>query len=421
MTESTLLLAGEAWRSILSALLIGLLVGAQREAAHRSEAKAGLRDFVAIAVAGSVTGLLQVALLSAAALVAVAALLVFFHERDAADLGMTTELAAIAVFCLAHLTSVPGLTDGRPVAIALTVVLALFLEAKRGLHRFFRETVTEVEFNDTLWFLALIFVIYPLLPVGDFGPYGFFRPRQVWFFVILVSSVSYVGYFLEKFLGAGIGLKLTGVLGGLASSTAATTAFAKDVRAEPTRQKEYWQAVTLANAIQFPRILVVVAAFSVQLAGIALLPFAGATAAGLLLAVSLRPEAGREGGRHHAMNLRNPFTIGPALKFGAVFAIVILIGKAAAHHFGAGALPVTAAIGGLLDVDAIAVSSAQGFASGKIGSQPAVASLLIALVMNAAFKTFVAFSAGTRAFALRVGVSFAVMLGAGAAFLVALG
>ena len=84
-------------------------------------------------------------------------------------------------------------------AVAIAIILTLFLEARRRLHRFFRETITEIEFNDTLRFLALIFVIYPILPDRHFGPYGFFQPRHIWMFVILVSSISYAGYFFEKF------------------------------------------------------------------------------------------------------------------------------------------------------------------------------------------------------------------------------
>ena len=79
-------------------------------------------------------------------------------------------------------------------------------------------------FAATLAFVGVVVVIYPLLPEGAYGPYAFFEPRQVWKFVILISSISYLGYFLEKFLGEEQGLFYTSVLGGLASTTAATLA-----------------------------------------------------------------------------------------------------------------------------------------------------------------------------------------------------
>ena len=129
-----------------------------------------------------------------------------------------------------------------------------FLEAKRSLHKLVRETITEVEFNDTLRFLAIIFIVYPILPAGEFGPYQFLAPRKIWAFVILVSSVSYAGYFLQKFLGAKRGLKLAGVLGGLASTTAATASFARSSSDEPENRLLYAQAAVIANAMQFPRL-----------------------------------------------------------------------------------------------------------------------------------------------------------------------
>ena len=121
--------------------------------------------------------------------------------------GITTELAGVATFCLAYLTSTAAaLPYGPPLAIGATIVVVLFLEARDWIHTFSRETITDVEFNDTLLFIAVVLVAFPLLPEGRFGPYDFFSPQQIWLFVILVSAISYLGYFLQKFLGAEKGL-----------------------------------------------------------------------------------------------------------------------------------------------------------------------------------------------------------------------
>src|SRR5262249_27141221 len=136
--------------------------------------------------------------------------------------GFTTDLSMLAVFCLAFIGSTLDWAHGRVTAVGLAIILAFFLEAKDKLRAFFRDTLTSVEFSDTLRFLALIFIVYPLLPEGDYGPYLAFNPQRIWMFVILVSSVSFVGYFFDKFLGQTVGLELTAVLGGIASTTAAT-------------------------------------------------------------------------------------------------------------------------------------------------------------------------------------------------------
>jgi uncharacterized membrane protein (DUF4010 family) len=408
------------WRSIGEALLIGLLVGAQRESSRRDdgedESRPGLRDFIVIAAAGGVCGLQQNAALTAVGGLSVLAILLLSKLRSGKG-GMTTELAGTAVFCLSYVTTSPDFAAGEPMAIAVAVIMTLFLEARRRLHHFFRETITEVEFADTLRFLALIFVIFPVLPEDAYGPYHFFNPRQVWTFVILVSSISYIGYFLEKFLGATRGLWITSVLGGLASTTAATSAFAEDVREQPGRLLEFWKAATLANAIQFPRILILLGVISPALAGAAAAPLGAMTLAGLLLALLIRPSSRTAAGEQRRIKVRNPFSLGPALKFGAAFTAIVFLVKAASAHFGQGVLLLTAAVGGLLDVDAIAVTAAQMTNAGAVQASGAALAVLVALVANALFKTGLAWTAGTPAFAARIGASFIILLGAGALFI----
>lgn len=409
------------WRAVAEALLIGLLVGAQREGSRRDdgedESRPGLRDFMVIAAAGTVCGLHQTAALTVVAGAGILAILLFSKFRAGRG-GMTTELAGIAVFCLCYATTSSGFPAGERTAIPIAVIMTLFLEARRRLHKFFRETITEIEFNDTLRFLALIFVIYPLLPDHAYGPYQFFNPRQVWLFVILVSSVSYAGYFLEKFMGSTRGLWVTSVLGGLASTTVATSAFAEDVRAQPDRLLEYWKAATLANTIQLPRVLILLGVVSPPLARVAAFPLSVMMAAGLLLSWLIRPSSRTEAGEQRRIEVRNPFSLGPALRFGVLFAAIVFLVKVASSAFGQGALLATSAIGGLLDVDAVVVTAGQLTNSAATASSQAALAVLVALLANAVFKTGLAWTAGNAAFALRVGCSFAVLLAAGGLSLV---
>jgi uncharacterized membrane protein (DUF4010 family) len=308
-------------------------------------------------------------------------------------------------------------TPGNPVAsklaIAVAIVMVAFLEAKRSLHRFVRQTITETEFNDTIWFLALIFVILPLLPEGRFGPYDAFEPRKVWFFVILVSSISYVGYFLQKFLGSGTGLKLTAVLGGLASTTAATLAFARQAQENPADMRKFWYAAVIANAIQFPRILVILYVVNDQLALAASPVLLAMSAAGLLLGLVLSrrmPAQDSEEG----VGTGNPFRLGPALKFGLVFAVILFVSEAATMEFGGEGLYLASLVGGTMDADAVALTVASLQGQGKVAMGTGMWVLLLALLMNALLKTGLAGYAAGKAFAWRVALGFVVMFAAGA-------
>ena len=159
---------------LAAALLVGALVGAQREATPGDHP--GLRDFLLIALAGGVCGLLGNLYLDAAGLISIAGLLTVFHyEEREKRAGITTELAGISTFVLALLAASAQIHLGEPVALATAILIVAFLEAKLRLQHLLRETITEPEFNATLAFVTVVLVIYPLLPEGSFGPYSFFH------------------------------------------------------------------------------------------------------------------------------------------------------------------------------------------------------------------------------------------------------
>ncbi len=404
-----------AWIAMGEALLIGLLVGIEREADQRQERHAGLRDFVTIGLAGGLCGVIGQMALTVAVLIALTALIIVFRAQTPGRTGITTELAAVATFLLCVLTATVSLPWGSPLAIALTVVLALFLDMRVALKRFFVEAITEREFHETLRFLAVIFVILPVLPDGDYGPYGFFNPQRVWIFVILVCTINWLGYFLQKFLGGSEGLRWTAIVGGLASTTAATSAFAKQCAEDEPRTLEYGRAAVLANAVQFPRVYALMLVASPALAAASLLPLIAMGAAGVAYAFLPRKKPGEEQASKPEVRLGNPFHLMPALKFGAAFAVIRLMVRASGEEFGQGGVLSASFIGGSVDVDAIVFSLSGMLKDQGLGMPAAVGGVFLALVANAAFKTFLAFSGGTRAFGRRVLLGFGLMFSVGAA------
>src|ERR1700691_4825129 len=351
--------------SLAGALLIGLLIGGQREAAHREPGHdnagtpPGLRDFLIIALAGGVCGLLGTPWLTAPVLISITGLLAVFHFEDRLQRrGITTELGGVATFALSYLAASPVPSYAEPVAIAVTLIVVVFLEAKQYLEKLLRETISITEFNATLAFVGVVVVIYPLLPEGAYGPYAFFEPRQVWKFVILISSLSYIGYFLEKFLGEEQGLFYTSVLGGLASPTAATLLFARQSKERPEDTFGLWRAFVIANTVQFPRTFLILIAVSPDLARVCVWPLAAMLVCGLLLAEILKrwPHKRIE---PVPMQSGNPFRILPALRFGAMFAGVVFLSKWAAASLGTGAFYWTSLLGGLVDVSTVIAPAAE--------------------------------------------------------------
>ena len=400
----------QPWQAIGEALLIGFLIGIQREA-EKGERHAGLRDFILVALAGGLSGLLQQAWLTVSALVCVTGIIGLFRWQHPERTGVTTELAAVATFLLAYLAAMPG-EGANQTAIGLAILVAILLATKQRLDEFFTRRVAEGEFLATLRFLALIFIIYPLLPDGAYGPYAFFAPKKIWLFVILVSSISYVGYFLERYFGGERGILLTSVLGGLASTTAATSALSHEVAGEPALASTYSRAVVLANAVQFPRLLALIAVLNRDLALHSLAPFAAMTASGLVAAWLVGRSGGTpEGGKR--IETRNPFRVIPALKFGALFAAILLLTK----WLGAGGIYWASALGGFIDTDSIAVSLTDLLNSGQTVRQIAQWGVLIALVSNGVLKTIIAFTSGVQRFGWSLLVGFTAMFATGAALL----
>jgi uncharacterized membrane protein (DUF4010 family) len=406
---------------IAAALLIGLLVGAQQEFALRSRGASdnrphyGFQEFTLIALLGAVSGLLPSPW---PGVITLGGLLVFlsipFLQSDSRMYRPgVTQFAALATYLLAWLTTTPALPGSAEVSIALGVLLTLFLEARRSLRKQLSERITELEFSDTVRFLALIFVIYPVLPEGSFGPFGFLRPRKVWLFIILVSSISYFGYFFEKFLGSRAGFWLASILGGLASTTAVTGAMARRSADRPGETMRLVRATTLANSVQFPRVAAILAVAQPPLAMAAAIPLAVMTIAGLLTTMLLRLSKSDEEEAAAPVSLRNPFRILPALKFGLIFVAVAFLSKAALALQGTGTLAFTAIFGGLLDVDAIVATATEVFASGQIDISTGVNIILIAIAANGVAKAFLCFGSTNKSFAWKASAAMLAMQAAG--------
>ena len=202
-------------------------------------------------------------------------------------------------------------------------------------------------------------------------------------FVILISSISYAGYFFEKFLGGEKGLLYTSVLGGLASTAAATLHFARLSKDRPQDTLGLWRAFAIANTVQFPRTLLIVALVSRELAWFMLWPLLAMMLCGMPLAEVLRrwPHI-VEGVR---MASGNPLRIQPALRFGVLFTAIVFVTKAATARVGTGALYGTSLLGGLVDVATVVAPAADLLGASRVSVNAAGIAVLWAAAGVAAF------------------------------------
>ena len=338
---------------------IGLLVGLERE--RKPSAKAGVRTFTLIALLGSLAALLTEATGSAwavgAGAIAVTGTLVaaYLHDPEAVrdDSGTTTVVAALAVFFLGAINYYGYRTPAVALGVGITVLLYFKAEIEGFSHK-----LTGQDVRSMLQFAVLTAVILPLLPDRAFGPYGVLNPFQIWLMVVLVAAVSLSGYVAWRLTLGRHGLLLTGVLGGLVSSTATTLGYARQVAAGSQTLPAALLVILLANATMLVRVLFlvgVVAPAALPRALVVVLPALLLALAGVAWrwkSVETAPASGEEA-------FRNPTQLGTALGFGAAYALVLLFSAWANEVFGVSGVLALAAASGLTDVDAITLSSMQ--------------------------------------------------------------
>lgn len=391
------------------ALAIGLLVGVERyrDRAPGEKKAAGVRTFAIFCLLGAVSGILATPIFTTVTFAAVAGLVLLgYHRSPSGSIGFTTELAALLVFWIGYL-----LRPHETAAISLGIVLTIFLASKRLLHHFVRDQINEVEFDATLKFLAVVLVIYPTLPDQNMGPFGFFNPKQVWGLVILVSTISYVGYFLMRWLGERRGLLLASVAGGIVSTTAITMSLAQRARTAPESGRFMGAVAVLANAVQGPRLLLLLWVVNRSLAQSLALPFLGMAAIGVAGSWLLTRKAGID--LEIDVALQNPYSFRPALKFAGFFVAILLLVAVATQWLGDRGTLIASGIAGTASVSAVALSVSDLHLNESSTILVTGLAIVIALATNALTKWILAWFYGTRSMALWLGGGLLTMLATG--------
>jgi len=344
-------------RNFAIALLIGALVGLEREKRKTTEPHigvGGLRTFILFAEAGAVSAWLSTQLQApwvfAATVISVAVLvtagyLVQARSSDAAQ-GLTTEIAAVTVCLLggACLLGSPGL------AVALGIATSALLAYKQPLHQVVGRIGTD-DLYAGLKLLVATFIVLPLLPNRTVDPWGALNLYALWWLVILISALSLVGYVAMRLLGASRGTALTGLFGGLVSSTAVTLAFSRRSQEEggSVLAPSLAAGILLAWGVMFVRVVVVIAVANPSLVGRLVVPFSLlAAVCAAVAAAQLRGGGARAAAasRSPAVGLTNPFSLTEATKFAAFFAGVLLVVALARQYFPGQGLYFVAALAG---------------------------------------------------------------------------
>lgn len=408
-----------------AALGLGLLLGLERQRTQRTETEsfAGARTFALIALLAAAALDFQIRLgqpwvpLASFAAVAAIAVVSYYVTSQQGDVGATTEVTALLTFVIGALCGAGQV--GLAAAIAVTTLL--MLSAKGWTHRFAAHIET-ADVEAVLKFAIITVIVLPLLPNRSYGPepLDVVNPYKVWLMVVLISGLNFASYVLVKVVGQEHGIGITGLLGGLVSSTAVTLGFSQRSRQEPGLASTLTLGILVAWTVMFFRVLAVVALIDMALARRLAVGIGMMGAVNLAICAWLFRQH-RTDQKASVKSGSNPFELGEAVKFGLIFGVVTFVAKAAQVYLGNAGLYLAGALAGLTDVDPIVLSMANLSQGDAAMTGAAARAILIAVLSNTLVKTGMAVSLGSpelrRSFLpsaialLAVGAVAAVLLG----------
>lgn len=359
---------------LAAAIGIGLIIGLQREHTYYDQSgrhPAGVRTFTLVGLAGAMAALLSDQMGGVApfvtGFVVVGMLLMAMHvsfaighrkHEDSTGVhlpggdGITTSIAVVIVYLLGGICWYGRLLE----SCVIVVVILWVLSAKEQLHTF-AQKLSKEDILATVKFAVISALILPFLPNQAYGPVGLevLNPHTIWLFVVFISGIGFVGYVLIKLVGPGKGIWLTGLLGGLASSTALTLNLAGRSRENEDYASDFTLGIVLSWAVMYVRLYLICIFLSGALAKPLALPLLLPVVPALGYAFYLKVKEFRNHQQKSA-DFTNPFKLLPAIKFGVIFTCVMFVANAARVYLGSGALLACSFLGGAAEMDAVAFS-----------------------------------------------------------------
>ncbi|MCV3263463.1 MgtC/SapB family protein [Vibrio harveyi] len=376
--------------NLFVALLLGAIVGTQRGWVMRNSVEgsrvAGIRTFSLVGLLGGLVGILAnlyTPLLLGFALIALvilACIAFVIQQRKSEDISITGVVSLVITFVLGSLA-----VSGEPVlAAAAAVITAVVLDNKRELHQALQR-LQEYELDAALRLLLISIVLLPLLPNQAYGPWNALNPYEIWWMVVLIASISFVGYFAIKIGGAKRGILFTSVFAGLSSSTALTLQFSHLSREQSSISPLLASGILLSCGTMFPRLLIVLSVINPSQL-VTLLWYIV-----MIMMIALyfpawwiwrRSEVGKV---EQSNRQTNPLALQSALFFGVVLAVIMLLSHALSDLFGNAGVLILSALSGITDVDAISLALGRQ-STQTLSVETAALGILIAASVNTVVK-----------------------------------
>ena len=399
------------------ALLLGAIIGLERGWDAREQKSgeriAGIRTFALVGLLGGISAVLAqeitewafpVLLVSVVAMAIVAYSERLEHIRNFSITGM---VGMVLTFCFGAV----AVAVDPVIATAAAVVTAIILDNKQEIHGWVNK-LKEHELDAALKLLLISVVMLPLLPNEKMGPGGVLNPREIWWMVVMIASISFVGYFAIRVAGTRKGILFTSLFAGLSSSTALTLHFARQASKTPQLNAQFATGILIACGTMFPRILVYCLVINPDLLPSLIWPVLVMTALLYGPALFIWRKNDRELQVSQPTLNQNPLDLTSALVFGALLTAILLMGEFLGNWLGDAGIYFLAATSGIADVDAITLSLTR-MSNNSLAMGTAVIGIVIAAATNNLVKSALAGFVGNRQIGLLVGGPMVFSLAAG--------
>lgn len=275
--------------------------------------------------------------------------------------------------------------------------------------------ITTEEITSIIQFITIAFIILPLIPNAYYGPYEALNPYIIWSMVVVISGISFLSYVAIKLIGPNKGISLSGFLGGLISSTAVTLTFSAKSKKHLKIVNPFVFGIIIASTAMFFRIFIEVFAVNADLLPYVALPLLAAGGTGLLLSIGIwilqkKEIEGNAMIDTEKVDLGKPLDLWAALKFGGVFAFVLLFAKYMSVNYGAEGVYLTSILSGIVDTDAITVSLANLAKNQNLDPEIAAVGITLATLTNTFVKGIFVLFLGSRAVAIRTIISVMIII-----------
>jgi uncharacterized membrane protein (DUF4010 family) len=392
---------------LLATACAGGFVGLVKQWREGENSVAGMRTFSLWSVLGFVSAQLDKAglsglMLASFVLMGFGVAMFSLSKKAGEHFGLTTLSASLLMFIVGGLMGV----GHRDYALIIGILVAGTIGLRNATRRW-SSLLTEVDVRVALQFTFLTGVILPLVPNRQV--WGIFNPYDTWRMVLLISGVNLLGYVAMRLLGSRSGLPLTGIVGGLASSTAVTLAFSRKSKVEPQNDLACAQAILLAGQSMFVRVWIVTFMLSNEF-GIKLLPaFVLVTLTGLLIPGWLAKKISKQNSSS-VPDVKNPLNLFTAIKFGLLYAVLVFLLEQTKQAAESMAFLAISFISGLLTMDAITISLANRISEDNSGIVIACAGVLVAMASNTIVKMCIALWLGNQPLRRWVAIGSAITL-----------